>query len=174
MLWVWPPKDQKIKNKLKMAQRFKYKTWCHKILDENISKSFSDINHTNVLLGQSLKAIEIKPKINQWDLIKLTSFYTAKESIHTHKRQFILWEKTVANNTTNKGLISNIYKLIEEKKKKKNQKPKTNNPVEKWAKTWSSHRGTAETNLARNHEVTSLNPGLHQWIKDPALLWAVV
>ena len=44
-----------------------------KLLGENIGKIFSDINHTNVFLIQSTKAIEIKTKINQWDLIKLTS-----------------------------------------------------------------------------------------------------
>ena len=45
-----------------------------KLLEENIGKTFSDINFTNVFLGQSPKATEIKTKINQWDLIKLTSF----------------------------------------------------------------------------------------------------
>ena len=52
-----------------------------KVLEEkNIGKTFSDINHTNVFLGQSPKAIEIKTKINKWDLIKPTSFHTAKET----------------------------------------------------------------------------------------------
>ena len=49
-----------------------------KLLEENIGKIFSDINHTNVSLGQTPKAIEIKTKINQWDLTKLTRFCTAK------------------------------------------------------------------------------------------------
>ena len=52
-----------------------------KLLEENIGKTFSDVNHTNVFLGQIPKATEIKAKINQWDLIKLTSFCTAKETI---------------------------------------------------------------------------------------------
>ena len=51
-----------------------------KLLEENIGKTFSDINLTNVFLGQSPKATEIKAKTNQWDLIKLTSFHTAKET----------------------------------------------------------------------------------------------
>ena len=50
-----------------------------KLLEENTGKTFSDINHTNVFLGQSPKAIEMKAKINKWDLIKLTSFCTVKE-----------------------------------------------------------------------------------------------
>ena len=65
-----------------MAKRLKrYDTI--KLLDKIIGKTFSDINHTNVFLGQSPKPIEIKTKINKWDLIKLTSFCTAKE---THKQ----------------------------------------------------------------------------------------
>ena len=51
-----------------------------KLLEENIGKTFSDINLTNVFSGQSLKAIEIKAKIKQWDLVKLTSFCTAKQT----------------------------------------------------------------------------------------------
>ena len=58
-----------------------------KLLEENIGKTFSDINLTNVSLGQSPKATEIKTKINQRDLIKLTSFCTAKETINLKKTQ---------------------------------------------------------------------------------------
>ena len=58
-----------------------------KLLEENLGKTFSDINCTNVFLGQSPKAIEIKAKINKWDLMKLTSFCTVKETINRTKRQ---------------------------------------------------------------------------------------
>ena len=71
-----------------------------------------NINHTNVFLGQSPKAIEVKAKINKWDLIKLTSFYIAKETINETKRQSKGWEKIFANNATDKGLISKIYKQL--------------------------------------------------------------
>ena len=54
-------------------------------VEENIGKTFFDINHANVFLGQSPKAIEIKIKINQWGLIKLKSFCTAKETINIMK-----------------------------------------------------------------------------------------
>ena len=83
-----------------------------KLLEEDISKTFSDINHTNVFLGQSPKAIEIKVKINKWDLIKLISFCTAKETINKMKRQPMNWEKIFANDVTNKGLILKIYKQL--------------------------------------------------------------
>ena len=56
--------------------------------------------------------MEIKPKINKWDLIKLKSFCTAKEIISKVKRQASEWEKIIANETTDKGLISKIYKQL--------------------------------------------------------------
>ena len=64
-----------------------------KLLEESIGKTFSDINHTNVFSGQSPKVIETKAKINKRDLIKLTSFCTAKKTIKNPKRQPIDWGK---------------------------------------------------------------------------------
>ena len=83
-----------------------------KLLEKNLGKTFSDINHTNVFLGQSPKAMEIKMKINKWDLIKLISFCTAKEAINKMKRQSVDWERIFANDMINKGLISKIYKQL--------------------------------------------------------------
>ena len=57
------------------------------LLEENIGKTFSHINQISVFLGQSRKAIEIKAKINKWDLIKLINFCIAKETINKTKRQ---------------------------------------------------------------------------------------
>ena len=79
---------------------------------------FSDINHTNVFLGQSTKAIEIKAKINKWDLIKLTSFCTAKETTNKMKRQPRDRQKIFANDVTDKGSISKIYKELIQLNKK--------------------------------------------------------
>ena len=81
-----------------------------KLLEENIGKTISDVNLTNAFSGQSPKAIEIRAKINQWDLIKLTSFCRAKETKKKTKRQLTEWEKIVSNDATGKGLISKIYK----------------------------------------------------------------
>ena len=54
--------------------------------------------------------VETKAKINKWNLIKLKSFCTAKETLNKVKRQPLEWEKIIANETTDKGLISKIYK----------------------------------------------------------------
>ena len=81
-----------------------------KLLEENTGKTFSEINHTSVFIGQSPKAIEMKAKINKWDLSKLISFCTAKKTINKMKRPPTDLEKISANDVTDKGLISKIYK----------------------------------------------------------------
>ena len=88
-----------------------------------MGKTFSDINHSNVFLGQSPKATEIKAKINKQDLKKLISFCTAKETINKTKRQPSDWEKISANDMTDKGLISKLYKQLIQLNKLKNQQP---------------------------------------------------
>ena len=83
-----------------------------KLLEENIGKTFSDINLMNIFSGQSPKATEITVKINHWDLIKLKSFCTAKETKKKTKRQLTEWEKIVSNDAMDKDLISRIYKQL--------------------------------------------------------------
>ena len=67
--------------------------------------------------------MEIKTKVNMWDLIKLKSFCTAKETISKVKRQASEWEKIIANETTDKGLISKIYKQLIQVNTRKTNKP---------------------------------------------------
>ena len=84
-----------------------------KLLDENIGKIFSDINHSNLFLGQSPKAKEIKAKINKGEQIKLTRLFIANETRNKTKRLtfcFVEWEKIFVNDVFDKGLISKIYK----------------------------------------------------------------
>ena len=68
----------------------------------------TDINRTDVFLDQSPKTIEIKAKTNKWDLIKLTSFCTAKEAINEKKRHPTNLERIYANDTNDNGLIFKI------------------------------------------------------------------
>ena len=81
-----------------------------KLLEENIGKTFPDINHTNVFLCQSPKAI--KMKINQWNLIKLARFCAANETIKKKDEttyRSTEWEKIDSNYAIDKGSISKIY-----------------------------------------------------------------
>ena len=74
--------------------------------------------------------MEIKTKINKWDLIKLKSFCTAKETISKVKRRPSEWEKIIASEITDKGLVSKTYKQLIQLNPRK-----TNNPITKWEKT---------------------------------------
>ena len=67
------------------------------LLEENTGKILSDINHSRILYGPPPRVIEIKAKINKWDLIKLKSFCTTKETISKVNRQPSEWEKIIAN-----------------------------------------------------------------------------
>ena len=71
-----------------------------KLLEENIGKTPFDLNHSKIFFDPSPRVMEIKTKINKWDLIKLKSFCTAKETINKMKRQPSEWEKIFANETT--------------------------------------------------------------------------
>ena len=83
-----------------------------KLLEENISRTLFDINRSNIFLDLSPRVMKIKTKINKWDLIKLKSFCTVKETINNTKRQPTEWEEIFANKVTDKGLISKIYKQL--------------------------------------------------------------
>ena len=76
-----------------------------KLLEENIGKTLSDINHRRILYDPSPRIFEIKAKVNKCDLIKLKSFCTTKETISNVKRQPSEWEKIIANEAMDKELI---------------------------------------------------------------------
>ena len=67
--------------------------------------------------------MEIKTKINKWELIKLKSFCTAKETVNKMKRHPSEWEKIIANEATDRGLISKIYKQLMQLNIRKTKNP---------------------------------------------------
>ena len=89
---------------------------------------FFDINHSNIMFDPTPRVKTIETQIDQWDLIKLKSCFTAKETIQKMKRQPMEWEKIFANDSADKGLISKIYKQLIQL-----NNTKTNQPTEKWA-----------------------------------------
>ena len=78
--------------------------------------------------------MEIKTKVNKWDLIKLKRFCTAKETISKVKRQPSEWEERITNETTDKGLISKIYKELIQLNARK-----INNAIKNWEKDLNRH-----------------------------------
>ena len=90
--------------------------------------------------------MEIKTKVNKWDLIKLKSFFTAKETISKVNRQPSEWEKIIANETTGKGLISKIYKQLIQLNTRK-----TNNLIKRWGKDLNRHFSKEDIQMANKH-----------------------
>ena len=90
--------------------------------------------------------MEIKTKVNKWDLTKLKSFCTAKETVSKVKRQPSEWEKITANETIDKGLISKIYKQLIQQIARK-----ANNPIKKWEKDLNRHFSKEDIQMANKH-----------------------
>ena len=85
--------------------------------------------------------MEIKTKVNKWNLVKLKSFCTAKQTISKVKRQPSEWEKIIANETTDKGLISKLQPNTRQ----------TNNPIKKWGKDLNRHFSNEDIQMANKH-----------------------
>ena len=111
-----------------------------KLLKENIGRTLDDINQSKILYDPTARVTEIKTKVNKWGLISLKSFRTAKETTSKVKRQPSEWEKIIANETTDKGLISKIYKQLIQL-----SAGKTNNPIKKWEKDLKRHFSREDT-----------------------------
>ena len=90
--------------------------------------------------------MEIKTKVKKWDLIKLKSFCTAKETISKVKRKCSEWEKIKASETPDKGLIFKIYKQLIQLNVRK-----TNNPIKKWGKDLNRHFSKEDIQMAYKH-----------------------
>ena len=119
-----------------------------KLPEDNIGKTFSDINCTNVFLGHLPKAIEIKTKINKWDLIKLTKLLHSKG---THKQD----EKTTLRMGENICKQCNGQELnfqnIQKAQTTQQQQQQKNNPTEKWAEDLNRHFSKEEIQMANRH-----------------------
>ena len=117
-----------------------------KVLEENIGNTLSDVNHSRILYDPLHRVMEIKATINKWDLIKLKSFCTTKETMSKVKRQPSEWEKIIANEVTDKELISKIYKQFLQLNSRK-----INNPIKNWAKEINKLFSKEDIQMANKH-----------------------
>ena len=101
---------------------------------------------SKILYDPPPRKLEIKAKINKWDLMKLKSFCTAKETISKVKRQPSEWEKIMAKETTDKGLISKIYKQLIQFNTRK-----ADNQIKKWRKDLKRHFSKEDIQIANKH-----------------------
>ena len=99
-----------------------------KLPEENIGKTLSDINHSRILYDPPPRILEIKAKINKWDLIKIKTFYTTKETLSKVKRQPSEWEKIIANEASDKELTSKNIQATSAAQFQKNKRPHQNGP----------------------------------------------
>ena len=116
-----------------------------KLLEENIGKTLSDINHSKIFFDPPPRVMKIKTKINKWDLMKLKSFCTAKETINKMKGQPSEWEKIFANEAMDKGLISKNIQTAhgaQYQKKQPNQKMGGASLVAQWLRIRLPMQGT--------------------------------
>ena len=121
-----------------------------KLPEENIGRTLSDIHHSRILYDPPHRILEIKAKINKLDLIKHKSFFTMKETISKAKSYPSEWEKIIANKTTNKELISRIYKQLMQLNTRK-----TNNPIKKWDKNLNRHFSKEDIQMANKYKTYS-------------------
>ena len=116
------------------------------LLEENIGRKPNDKNQSKILYEPPPTVMEIKTKVNKWDMLKLKTFCTAKETISKVKRQPSEWEKIIANEITEKGLIFKIYKqLIQLHIRKRN------NLIKKWGKDLNRHYSKEDIQMANKH-----------------------
>ena len=116
-----------------------------KLLEENKGRTLDDINQSKILYDPSPRVTEIKTKVNKWDLIKVKSFLTAKETISKVKDNPQNGKKIIVNETTDKGLIFKIYKQIRQLNTRKT------NTIKKWEEDLNRHFSKEDIQMANKH-----------------------
>ena len=117
-----------------------------KLLEGNICRTLEDINHSKILYYPPPRVMEIKTNVNKWDLTKVKSLCTLKETINKVKRQPSEWEKIIVNETTDKRLISKIYRQLIQVNTRK-----TNNPIKKWPIDLNRHFSKEDMQIANKY-----------------------
>ena len=110
-----------------------------KLIEEKVGKSLEDMGTGEKFLNRTAVAGAVSWRIDKWDLIKLQSFYKAKDTVNKRKRQATDWVKIFTNHKFDRRLISNIYKELKELDSRK-----SNNPIKKWGTELNKEFSTKE------------------------------
>ena len=100
------------------------------LIEEKVGSSLQDMGTGDHFLGRTPVAQTIRESMNKWDLLKLRSFCKAKDTVSKTKRLPSVWEKIFTNPSSDKGLISKIYKEL-----KKLDTKTLINPIKKWMRS---------------------------------------
>ena len=115
-------------------------------LERNTEVFLSRVHHSRTLYDPPPRILEIKAKINKWNLINLKSFCTSKETISKVKRQPSEWEKIIANEAMDKELISKLHKHLLQLNSRK-----IKDPIKKWAKELKRHFSREDIEMDNKH-----------------------
>jgi hypothetical protein len=110
-----------------------------KFIEERVGKSLKDMGTGDKFLNRTAMACAVRSRIDKWDLIKLQSFYKAKDTVNKTKGPPKDWERIFINPKSDRGLISNIYKEL-----KKLGSRNSNNPIKKWGTELNKEFSTEE------------------------------
>jgi hypothetical protein len=133
------------KLKSKWIKELHIKPETLKLIEEKVGESLEDMGTGEKLLNRTVTACAVKSRIDKWDLIKLPSFFKAKDTVNKTKGPPTDWERTFPNPKSNRGLKSNIYKEL-----KKLDSRKSNNPI-KWGTELNKEFSTEEYRMAEKH-----------------------
>ncbi|CAO2602625.1 LINE-1 retrotransposable element ORF2 protein [Lemmus lemmus] len=116
------------------------------LVEEKVGDTFKRIGTGNHFLNRNPGAQTLRETINKWDLLKLKSFYNAKDTVNKTKRQPTEWEKIFTNPTSDRGLICKIYKEL-----KKLDTKRPHNPIKNWSTDLNRELSTEESKMAERH-----------------------
>jgi len=117
-----------------------------KLIEEKVGNNLKHMDTGEKFLNKTPMVYALRSRINKWDLIKLQSFCKAKDTVVRTKRQPTYWEKIFTNPTTDRGLISKIYKEL-----KKLDCRETNNPIKKWGSELNKEFTAEECRMTEKH-----------------------
>ena len=115
------------KVKSKWIKELHIKPETLKLIEKKVGKSLEHMGTGEIFLNRTAMACVVRLRTDKWDLMKLQSFCKAKDTVNKTKRPPTDWERIFTNPTSDRGLISNIYKEL-----KKLDSRKSNNPIKKW------------------------------------------